>query len=279
VDSGPAPPDEVLSAFGRPLCTPRRLGGGRGRAWSAADLVLKPVDDEAEASWVGNVLSVMVEDGFRINRPVPSAAGAWVVDGWSAWQRLPGDHDTSGRWGQVLRTGERLNAALSGLPRPDFLASRTHAWAIGDRVAWDEESADLLHEELQPLAARLTNHVRPDDDTSQVIHGDLAGNVLFAPGLHPGVIDFTPYWRPPRFSLAVVVVDALLWHGAPASLADELPGADDRRSLLARAALFRLVTSDRLAADREPAARRSLLRSTVAEHRRVLACLDGGLSR
>ncbi|MCW2637524.1 MAG: hypothetical protein JWQ99_3891 [Blastococcus sp.] len=270
----PRPPARVLTAFGIRGSTAERLGGGQGRAWTAGGLILKPVDDAVETLWVAEVLSGLAEDGFRINRPVPAAAGEWVVEGWSAWEALAGEHDTAGRWPDVLAVGTRLNAALSGLPRPAFLDARTHAWAVGDRAAWDEEPADPVHDALRPLLERLRTHVRPDDGRGQVIHGDLAGNVLFAPGLAPGVIDFTPYWRPPLFCLAVVVVDALLWHGAPPTLTAAMPSVEDRASLLARAAIYRLITSDRLAADMTPSARHSYLGTSVLDHERVLGVLD-----
>ncbi len=269
-----APPDGVLAAFGRPGATPHRLRGGAGRAWSAGGLVLKPVDDAIEAAWVGDVLTDLVEDGFRVNRPVGSGTGTWVVDGWAAWTRLEGGHDTSGRWDDVLRVGERLSAALRGVPRPAFLDSRTHAWAVGDRIAWGEHPLVVAHEVLRPPAERLAALLRPHDDPGQVVHGDLAGNVLFAPGLAPGVIDFTPYWRPARFCQAIVAVDAVLWFGAPAGLLATVPGGERRTSLLARAALYRLIASDRLAVDMTAGARADYLRSVVIDHGRVLDVLD-----
>jgi len=268
------PPARVLAAFGHPHATARPLRGGEGRAWSTGLLVLKPVGDEVEAAWVGDVLSTVVEDGFRINRPVPSTAGGWVVDGWAAWHVLAGAHDTSGRWAEVLQVARRLNHALRTLARPAFLDARTSPWAVGDRVAWDEEPLVCVHGALRPVAERLAAHVRTEEGPSQVIHGDLTGNVLFAPGLAPGVIDFTLYWRPPVFCQAVVTVDALLWHRAAPSLLD-VPGAVNRTSLLARAALFRLVASDRLALNQPEDTRDQYLRSTVTDHERVVGILDG----
>ena len=272
--SSQPPSEEVLASFGLIGSTLQSVSGGQGRTWSAGGHILKPVDDVVEAAWVGDASSQLAEDGFRINRPVKSVSGTWVVDGWSAWELLAGEHDTSGRWVEVLRIAERLNAALCGLPRPGFLDSRTHAWAVGDRVAWGEEPLCVVNKELRPLVDRLSEHLIPDDSPSQVIHGDLAGNVLFAPGLAPGVIDFTPYWRPQRFSPAIVVVDALLWHGASSALPTALPDTGDRTSLLARAALYRLITSDRLAVDRELGRRGEYLRSVVVDHERVLDVLD-----
>jgi hypothetical protein len=87
----------------------------------------------------------------------------------------------------------------------------------------------------------------PLDLPSQVVHGDLGGNVLFAPGLEPVVIDFSPYWRPPGWALAVVVVDAVVWGRAGFDLADALE-PEHRHQLLARATLFRLFADRSIAA-------------------------------
>jgi hypothetical protein len=66
-----------------------------------------------------------------------------------------------------------------------------------------------------PAYARLSDgptcgSARP----AQLVHADLGGNVLFAPGLAPAIIDFSPYWRPPGYAEAVAAVDAFLWFGA-----------------------------------------------------------------
>ncbi len=267
------PPEDVLRAFGLRRAAAHPLPGGQGRAWAAGDVVVKPVDDAAEATWLGDVLSALPVDGIRVERPVRSDAGRWVVAGWSAWTRLAGGHDTSGRWAEVLRVGEVLTAALRGLGRPAFLDARTHAWAVADRVAWGEEPLELTSPALRPLGELLAAHLRPDRSPGQVVHGDLTANVLFAPGLAPGVIDVTPYWRPAAFCPAIVAVDALLWYGAPARLLDDLPGSVDR-SLLARAALRRLVTSDRLAAAVPAGRRREHLRRAARDHARVVPLVE-----
>ena len=268
-----APDDQVLAAFGARELTSQPLRGGEGRVWSADGLILKRVDDEAEATWVADVLSVLAEDGFRINRPVRSGSGQWVVGGWSAWGAIPGGHDFTGRWLDVLRVAEQLNLALRGLERPAFLDARTHAWAVADRMAWGETPVLVADAHLRPLAERLAAHVLPEDSPGQVVHGDLSGNVLFAPGMVPGVIDFTPYWRPAVFSQAVVVVDALLWHAAPASLVAAVPGGR-RTSVLARAALYRLIASDQWAMGKPPRAAERYAGAEARSHLRVLGLLE-----
>jgi uncharacterized protein (TIGR02569 family) len=272
--STPVPSRRVLAAFGVAGRQADPLSGGRGRAWAVGDLVLKPVDDAAESIWVSDVLADLVEDGFRTERPVRSESGTWVVDGWSAWSSVKGEHDTSSRWSEVIRLGRALNAVLSGLEWPSFLDARTDIWSIGDRTAWGEEPMRVLHEVLRPVAERISGYLTPHHGSSQVIHGDLTGNVLFAPGMPPAVIDFTPYWRPPLFCLAIVAVDAVCWHGAPPDPFETLPGDTDWASLVARAALYRLITSDRAASTQLAVVREGYLRHNAAAHERVLTWLD-----
>ena len=73
------------------------------------------------------------------------------------------------------------------------------------------------------------------------MHGDLTGNVLFADGLPPAVIDFSPFWRPTGFASAVVVGDALLWEDADESLLGAVAHVDDFAQFLLRALIFRAV--------------------------------------
>ena len=125
----------------------------------------------------------------------------------------------------MIAVGERFHAALDGVPRPSLIDTRTDQWAIGDRVAWGElPAARFAHVKHLP---RLVDALRPIDAPSQLVHGDLTGNVLFAPGLPPAVIDFSPYWRPTGFASAVVVGDALAWEGADESLLDAVAHVDD----------------------------------------------------
>jgi uncharacterized protein (TIGR02569 family) len=240
------PPDRVLTAFGCRV-EPVPLPGGEGRTWRAGEIVLKPVDEEGEAAWVAELLSTLRADGFRVPRPIRAGDGRWVVDGWTAWQRVEGEHEP--RWGDVIRAGEAFHRALEGVPRPTFLDRRTNQWATGDRVAWGELPLDdYVHmKHLPELAAAL----RPLDLPAQLIHGDLTGNVLFAPGLPPAVIDFSPYWRPPAFASAIVVADALVWEGADESVLHEVAHVEHFDQLFVRALIYRKVT-DRIARAGEP---------------------------
>jgi uncharacterized protein (TIGR02569 family) len=111
---------------------------------------------------------------------------------------------------------------------------------VADRVAWDEATVDVLAPVAAPLH-RLQSVLRPIMATNQMIHGDLIGNVLFAPGLPPAIIDISPYWRPAAFADAIIAVDGLLWFGADTHLLRAATDGPDAGQMLARALIFRLI--------------------------------------
>jgi uncharacterized protein (TIGR02569 family) len=257
----------VLAQFGVDRGTAQRLEGGQGGTWAVGDVVLKPVADAAEAEWTGAVLSELPERGFRLSRPVRSRAGGWTARGWTGWRRVEGVHDVASRWGDVVAVGQAFHEVLRELPRPEFLDARDNIWVEGDRAAWADEPPAVLHPVLAPLADQLAVFRTPSSEPDQVVHGDLTSNVLFADPLAPAIIDLTPYWRPVGFASAVVVADAIAWHGAGSGLTSLLSTGHDPRSMLARAGLFRLVTSDRAAAGRGRDASRYLREHAEATSR------------
>ncbi len=227
------PPAAVLAAFGL-SAEPERLPGGMETSWRCGDLVVKPLDlSVEEIRWWGALFERLESDGFRVSRLVG------ISDGWCAWEYLPGEHRERA-WSEIIAVGERFHAAIAAVSRPSFLDRRTNHWAIGERVAWGEVPAgEFAHVKHLP---RLAAALRPVDETaSQLVHGDLTGNVLFADDLPPAVIDFSPYWRPTGFASAVVVGDALLWEGADADLLKAVDHVDDLPQLLLRALIYRAV--------------------------------------
>jgi uncharacterized protein (TIGR02569 family) len=256
----PAPPADVLAAFGV-SARPEPLSGGQATAWRAVDVVLKPLDMSVDAlRCQAEVLGAVEPDGFRVAAPMRSQDGELVVDGWTAWPMLAGAH--APRWADIVAVGERFHRALAGVERPAaVLDARTDGWARADRIAWGEQPAGdcaRVPEVADLLLAARTAVSAP----GQLIHGDLSGNVLFADGLPPAVIDLSPYWRPSAYASAVVAVDAVLWHGADLDLLSTV-AADAQ--LLVRALLFRLL------ATRDPA-------SAAAGYRPAIEFVDGLLS-
>src|SRR6478752_1468189 len=272
------PGPEVLTSFGASADLVS-LPGGRGTAWRAGEVVLKPADDPRVARWTADLyrdlnpqdpldplaarrdpLAARRDPGFRVPRPLRTvagdgAAGDWVArdpqaGAWVAWQWLPGEpaswSGVSPFWPRLIAASRAFHAALAGRPAPPWLGRDGSQWTVGDQVAWGErDPGSILAAAPGPLAAQLRSLLavlRPVRLPAQLIHGDLGGNVLFAAGEPPVVIDFSPYWRPAGLALAVAAVDALTWSGADPAILGELADQPDLDQLLARAHVGRLVT-------------------------------------
>jgi uncharacterized protein (TIGR02569 family) len=249
------PSPDVLLAF-QVVGAPTKLNGGTGRAWAAAGAVLKPVDDELEAAWIADLALRVGQRGFRLARPIRAVDGRVVVDGWCAWTRIEGRHQED-RWADVLGAGAAFHRAVAAEERPPFISRKSNRWRVADRVAWGELPLDGYEETAH--VARLAAARRPIDVPSQLIHGDLAGNVLFADPLPPGIIDLSLYWRPAGYAAALVVGEAITWEDASSDLLGVLEPMVEWRQLLVRAALFHVIVS-------ELARREDPTRRDAAEH-------------
>lgn len=242
-----APPVSVLTDFGVDEL-PVKFSAGRGRTWAAGAVVLKAVEDEAEASWTADLAASVEQRGFRLARPIAARDGRWIVDGWAAWTREAGEHSTT-RWPELLAAAAAFHEAVAGVSKAEFIERRSDRWRIADRVAWGEMSASdlagLTHVD-RLLAAR-----RPLDLPRQLIHGDLVGNVLFADDLPPAIIDLSLYWRPVGYSAALVAGDALTWEGASRDILKLIDHFSQWQQLLVRAVLFRILVNE-LARRAEP---------------------------
>jgi len=239
--AAPVPPSlDVRRAFGA-VGSATRFAQGQGTTYRIGDLVLKPTLDAREAEWTGSVLNDIVEDGFRVARPIRSAEGTWVCQGWTAWERV-GGAPTKDQWDAVITAGRNFHRALCDLAKPEFMHERTHQWAVGDRVAFGEQTVPI-REPIAGQVGRLRSHLGGLELPEQVIHADLTQNVLIDGDDVPAIIDFSPYFRPTGYATAVIVVDAIVWLGAPLSLLNEIEPAESQIELLARALIFRLVAS------------------------------------
>ncbi|NYD42439.1 aminoglycoside phosphotransferase [Nocardioides panaciterrulae] len=240
------PSERVLDLFAVPADV-QPLAGGQGASVRAGDLVLSPGRDPAVCAWLNPVLArlaVRLDErparsfrDLRIAMPVPARDGEWVVDGWGASRWEPGT--TSCTDVDVLvATGRLLHAELAGAvpSRPAGLARRDDRWASAEREAFEGSPAgpDLVR---RLAGLRDDTPLGPD----QLVHADLAGNVLLDAAGAPVVLDLAPAWRPARWAEAVTVLDAALWLGAPLARLHDWAAGPERQAML-RAALFRLLS-------------------------------------
>ncbi len=249
------PSSRVLDLFAVPEAV-EPLPGGQGSSVRAGDLVLSPGRDPQVLAWLNPTLArlaVRLDESpsrgtrdVRIAMPVPARDGSWVVDGWGASRFEPGtqvceDLDVT------LAAGRLLHARLAvAVPeRPTGLDDRQDRWAVAERAAYGEEPVGLsgLDDDarllVEALSARLDEGIRLG--RPQLVHADLAGNVLLDAEGAPVVLDVAPAWRPVRWAEAVAVIDAVVHGGAdPARLTAYADGV--ACEAMVRAALFRLLS-------------------------------------
>lgn len=243
------PPDEIIKAFGGDPAQAARLPGGQGDSWQAGSVVLKPVPPGEPIPWLAALCARLPRSSrYRFAPWLPAADGSWAVAGWSATCWLPGT-PRPGHWRDRLAVAAAFHADLPDLTpaQQAALEEREDQWSTGVRVAWRRQAPP---DHLAPMVAEVLAQLAPLLEAPwrgpgvQLIHGDLAGNLLHDDRLPPAIIDMSPHLAPAPFAEAIIVADSVAWEGAPVSFAEwfarHRPGG---RQLLARAVAFRLVTA------------------------------------
>ena len=233
----------VLEAFNLKE-EPELLSGGQGTSSLVGEIVIKPGGQEPETSWIADLMNNIQEGGFRVARPLKANNGSWVYEGWSAYNRVEGE-PVKGRWIEKVEICKAFHKELVKYPKPQFLEEATHRYAIADKISWQELPMQA-HKRLKPALQRLQSLLHPITVQRQLIHGDLSGNILFAQGLPPAVIDFSPYWRCANYAIAIIVADAFVWEGADKTLLEYVSDIPHITQLMIRAEIGRILQLDGL---------------------------------
>ena len=203
---------EVARAFGVDA-PPWRLRGGQGTVFVAGNVVLKPAESTAAATWMAGVFAELPESpAVRFARPVRSQQNSWVHEGYVAWTLVQGQHGR-GNYDRKLPASRAFHTLLKGLEKPSFLDVPTSSWAAADLVATGQRCFDYEDEFMQ-LYEQIAPQLKPLDDAWQLIHGDLAGNFLLDPTMPPAIIDFSPAWGPAGLAEGIMLADAIVWEDA-----------------------------------------------------------------
>ncbi|MHA1927203.1 MAG: hypothetical protein ACTSV2_01350 [Candidatus Thorarchaeota archaeon] len=206
----PNPSKLVLDAFRiRGDVTP--LSGASKRAYLAGNTILKysPESNEVELVWLSNLLGRIQSHNFRLQKFIKSNEGHYLVDGWLAYDCMPGEFFNDIDYLRQKRNVLQLfHTAIKNEPLPPHLMSeKKDPWTIADRMAWGEQPI-ICHERLRTAIGTLVDFVEPLDLPNQLIQGD-PENVLFSDDAPPALIDISWHFRPADFSLAVLAVDVV----------------------------------------------------------------------
>lgn len=235
----PRPSADVLKAFGI-NDEPILLKGGQGSTWRAGDVVLKPTNSEEKSSWCAELIESLPQDQYRVARHKKAHTNAWVYEGWEVIEFIKGAH-LQDHWKEKIAVCNGFNGLLTSIPKPYFIDKRTDLWAIAEKMIWEELPLSF-DERLYGYVQKIKAYLKPITIANQLIHGDITGNMLFAEGLPQGIIDFTPIYRPKEYALAILIVDAITWEGADASIFSYVKNEANMFQLLLRAAFFRTLT-------------------------------------
>jgi Ser/Thr protein kinase RdoA (MazF antagonist) len=210
----PARPDltSVLYLFGL-SGIPQPLTGGSTQTYRAGEAVLKQIKETslennhspALAAWMAGWSADLPQHDFRLPRPLPTTGGAWIsADGWTAMSYLPGRHSGAADAPACIAAIQALHRQVQAISRHPAMDDNTTAWGFAHRGCWGDPPAGV-QPELRPLLDELYALRQPiETGPWQLIHADLnPDNLLVAPGLAPAVLDFSPFWAPADFALAI----------------------------------------------------------------------------
>jgi uncharacterized protein (TIGR02569 family) len=232
-------PPHVRTAFGVAEVEPAPVIWAGRHAWQCGEVLIRPVADNAVASWSAGVLDGLQVEGVRLARPIRASDGRWIVAGWAACRHVAGTVEP--RYDAIVDTANRLHAATAAVPRPRLLDDRDDLVARSAAGAFGEIKLTLGPANGGGLYGQLAAYRTPVRVPSQVVHPELFGAVLFDQAGTPGLVDLVPCWRPKEWAAAVLVVDALAWGDADPALIQHWDRLDEWPQMMLRAVLHRLA--------------------------------------
>jgi len=215
----------------------QELEGGQDESLKVGQLVLKPVHEEKEYVWVSATLENLDFSSLNISKPICSLNGKYIEDGIGAtpyFENIGHVYDVIIN----LRLCRQLNEILKTVLEPVVLFEElNNPWKKAQFLAWHGKSNPDLPSEILFLISLRKNIDLP----KQLIHVDLAGNVLINEHNETCIIDFTPAFLPKEYAEAVVIVDSISWYQASIGALNELKLEKSiSYQLLLRALIFRM---------------------------------------
>ena len=233
------PDKNIALAFGSNN-TPKLLKGGQGETYRAGEIVLKPApQNKEELLWSINLLNNLNNKKFRTVKYIKARNDSWVFKGWVAYKYIEGKHRNK-NIEDICNVAVDFHKAIKSILKPTFLDARKDAWAMADKMAWGELPLPLYFQPTKDILTKLQNKRKKLNLKNQIIHGDISGNILFNKKHSPTIIDFSPYWRPANFAMAVVFVDAIVWNGVNKNKIKKFQNIKHFEQLIIRALIRRI---------------------------------------
>jgi hypothetical protein len=192
---------------------PDQLPGGSQPTFRAGHAVLKHIKETSLENnhsphlieWIADFTAHVEMRGFRLPQPLATTDGRWITDeGWTAWTFLDGQHATTRDIPDCIAGISALHQALRAIPKHPLMDDNRTPWGKAHQWCWGA-APPFVQPQLQPLVQQLYALRQPiQTSPAQLIHGDLnVENILIAPGQPPGFLDFSPFWAPAEFALAI----------------------------------------------------------------------------
>ncbi len=249
----PMPPKHVSDAFG---VRGEAVAAGAcwDYGWRFGDVVLSPVVDTAQAAWSAKIRESLAIPGVRVARPLRTTDGRHVLAGWQAREFSPGA--PSPRADETIVTALAFDEACAQMPRPNFLVDPMRSiFATCEHAAWVPQSVEVLGRLLDPQAVpspdaaealqrsgQLLQLRSPlSGVAAQLVHADIASQLLYDGLSTPVLTDITPSWRPAGWTAALAAVDGLAFMGADQEVLHRFSHVPNFSELVVRAMCYRLL--------------------------------------
>jgi uncharacterized protein (TIGR02569 family) len=204
---------EILADFG--IAGPfEKLTGGQGNSVRVGNFVLKPIEEPDKYSWTGAVLELISSHDLEISKPIRSLSGNFVQNGYGVTQFIEGEF-YPGEIGMKIKACRLLHKLVESIKQPPQWSTWTSPWQWANQVASDEiEPPGDSDIRSISLIKKIKLHYKPVNLPVQLIHSDLAGNILFNK-FNPVVIDFSPDFRPAAYAEILLITDSIAWYEQP----------------------------------------------------------------
>lgn len=217
------------------------LSGGQNESVKVGRISIKPIHEIEKYIWISKLMGKLISKKILMSRPVKSKNGKWIEHGYGATEYIDGNF-YEGRIEEKLKACNYLNDLLKNVKYPEQSYTWSSPWISASKVSWESEkiptnSIKIAKELISSLQSKLQRiHL-----ASQVIHTDLAGNILFNDAGTPVIIDFSPDYKPAIYAQVLLIIDSVAWHNENLSIIDQISCDETlKNQLILRAIIFRL---------------------------------------